>query len=609
MDAATWQAGSYPSPSYQPAAAQAMTYGNGLSPVYPQYAAAPTTNDYAFANPTSAVAPSGDAIPLIPDVVANPWNTSLLWSGGIMDNRDPRSTFWPLTSWHNSSVPSNVDTSPIEYYYQSTTAGDFVNFYFIGHGLSVLDYRGPRRGRYNVSIDDATSFIIDAYSDTDELAKASGSQLPPVIWTSETLYEGTHSVVMTNLNNLTEMDFWGVVINPNNYRAGKSFMPSASNVKTIIIASSVTATIMFLIFILVGSLIYYCKLVRPRRRLQAQMNADRKEALLPNSSSSQNTFRASRQTAMGSSSRLRLDTTFLSSQGDLGRVPSRVTAATNESQYWVRPQSEMAQVSITRQPTTRTPALFQEIRLGSPQPSTLPSPTESSPTDQVLASSTFYSTTYAEPASPLSPNNPDYAIAHTHTHTHNMSFRQGAPASQDRTPLRQPVSHQQSNSLNMVYQPTKTVPSVPAGERATHLHHSRISSLPNANPFQDPIAPSSTTTLVRAGSRRPLPTPPTATTPISPMTTISPFSTPTSTATATTAAATTSSSPTNYTRSNNSRAPSNQLQVSSSARRAYRTEQDACSLHMSEDGMFDDHTGETLLPPPYAPRDMGRHFV
>ncbi|SYW80103.1 uncharacterized protein UBRO2_03371 [Ustilago bromivora] len=542
MDAATWHAGSYPSPSYQPAAAQTMTYGNGLSPVYPQDAAAPTTNNYASANPTSAAAPSGDAIPLIPDMVANPWNTSLLWSDGIMDNRDPRSTFWPLTSWHNSSVPSNVDTSPIEYYYQSTTAGDFVNFYFIGHGLSVLDYRGPRRGRYNVSIDDATSFIIDAYSVTDELAKASGSQLPPVIWNSETLYEGTHSVVMTNLNNLTEMDFWGVVINPNNYRAGKSFMPSASNVKTIIIASSVTATIMFLIFILVGSLIYYCKLVRPRRRLQAQMDADRKEALLPNSSSSQDTFRASRQTAMGSSSRLRLDTTFLSSQGDLGRVPSRVTAATNESQYWVRPQSEMAQVSITRQPTTRTPALFQEIRLGSPQPSTLPSPTES--TIQLV----------------------EY----------------GVPTDQDR--------------------------SIGAGRREGDSHHSRISSLPNANPFQDPIAPS-TTTLARAGSRRPLPTPPTATTPISSMTTISPFSTSTSTATATTAAATTSSSPTNYTRSNNSRAPSNQLQVSSSARRAYRTEQDACSLHMSEDGMFDDHTGETLLPPPYAPRDMGRHFV
>ncbi|KAJ1021523.1 hypothetical protein NDA13_005562 [Ustilago tritici] len=557
MDAATWQAGSYPSPSYQPAAAQTMTYGNGLSPVYPQYAAAPTTNDYASANPTSAAAPSGDAIPLIPDVVANPWNTSLLWSDGIMDNRDPRSTFWPLTSWHNSSVPSNVDTSPIEYYYQSTTAGDFVNFYFIGHGISVLDYRGPRRGRYNVSIDDATSFIIDAYSVTDELAKASGSQLPPVISTSETFYEGTHSVVMTNLNNLTEMDFWGVVINPNNYRAGKSFMPSASNVKTIIIASSVTATIMFLIFILVGSLIYYCKLVRPRRRLQAQMDADRKEALLPNSSSSQNTFRASRQTAMGSSSRLRLDTTFLSSQGDLGRVPSRVTAATNESQYWVPPQSEMAQVSITRQPTTRTPALSQEIRLGSPQPSALPSPTGSR-----LHSS---SSTCLPSAIQL--------------------VEYGVPTDQDR--------------------------SIGVGRREGDSHHSRISSLPNANPFQDPIAPSSTTTLARAGSRLPLPTPPTATTPISPMTTISPFSTSTSTATATatTAAATTSSSPTNYTRSNNSIAPSNQLQVSSSARRAYRTEQDACSLHMSEDGMFDDHTGETLLPPPYAPRDMGRHFV
>lgn len=535
---------------------------------------------------------SPDNISVTPDVVANPWNTSLLWSAGILDNRDPRSTFWPLANWYNVSVPSNVDTSPIEYYYTSDTAGDFVNFYFTGHGLSVLDYRGPRRGRYNITIDNRSSYIVDAYSDTDELARASGSQLPPVIWTSETLFEGTHSVVMTNLNNLTNIDFWGVVINPNNYRAGKSFMPSESNVKTIIIASSVTATIMFLIFILVGSLVYYCKLVRPRRRLQAQMDADRKETLLPSPSSTQNT---SRQSATGSSSRLRLNTAFLSSQGDLGRVPSRVTATTNESQYWVRPEAEMSQIAHTRQ-SSRTPALFQEIRIGSPQTSALSSPTEFSPTSEIHPSSTFFSSGYAEPLSPVSPTNPADATAHTPTHT--MPFGR-EPASQEHAHPRHPTSHHYSHSLDLLTNSVSNVSS-PIDANRAHLHHSRMSSLPNANPFQDPVAPSSGTTLARTGSRRPLPTPPSATTPVSPMTMF-----PASTVATTTA----TTSPTDYTRSHQSVSPNSHLQVSSSTGRAYRVEQDACSLHMSEDGMFDDHTGETLLPPPYAPRDMGRQFV
>ncbi|KAJ1024112.1 hypothetical protein NDA16_002951 [Ustilago loliicola] len=417
----SWQTVYYPSASSSPVATtttppyyQTSPSAYDHSSAHPQYAAV-SSYDNDLPSPTYAAALSPDTSPVTPDVVANPWNTSLLWSGGILDNRDPRSTFWPAANWRNSSVPSNVDTSPIDYFYSSSNTGDSVNFYFTGHGLSVLDYRGPRRGRYNVTIDNVTSVIIDAYSETDELAKASGSQLPPVIWTSETFQEGTHSVVMSNLNNITDMDFWGVVINPNNYRAGKSFMPSESNVKTIIIASSVTATIMFLIFILVGSFVYYCKLVRPRRRLQAQMDADRKEALLPNSSSSQNT---SRQTAMRSSSRLRLDTAFLSSQGDLGRVPSRVTATTNESQYWVRPEAEMAQIADTRQPS-RTPALFQEIRLGSPHPSTLSSPTEFSPTSEVLPSSTFFSTEYAEPLSPLSANNISSPLEARRSHLHH----------------------------------------------------------------------------------------------------------------------------------------------------------------------------------------------
>ncbi|CDS02145.1 uncharacterized protein SPSC_03412 [Sporisorium scitamineum] len=547
---------------------------------------------------TNAANMSSDA-PITPDVVANPWNTSLLWSAGIVDNRDPQSTFWPATHWHNVSVPANVDTQPIDYYYSSSTAGDSVNFYFSGHGLSVLDFRGPTRGKYNVTIDNVTSVIIDAYSTTDELASSSGTQLPPAIWTSETIDEGTHYVVMSNLNNVSDMNFWGVVINPNNYRPGKSFMPPTSNTKVILIASTVTAVVMLGLFILIGSLFYQYKIVRPRRRFQAQMDSERKDVLRPPRSSSSgldnSPFR--RSSAAASSSRLRLDTNFLASQGDLGRVPSRVAATTDESQYWVRPQTQLAQVIDTRQ-TSRTPAVFQEILLASPHDSVASSPVDFSPVSEMGVSPTAYSTELRQPLSPLSPTN--LASATASTPTHHTTFWDSRPVPYGQSPIHQLPSHRQSNSLNNSHTVLGAGPGAGAGAGAStnYFHHSRVASAPLVNPFQDPSAPASATRLARTGSRRPLPTPPTAASPISPMTTLSPLAAPSSAM---------------RSNSNQNSTPNTPLQSSLSvgrnASQRYRVEQDACSLHLSEDGLFDDHTGETLLPPPYSPRDLGRHFV
>ncbi|SPO30503.1 uncharacterized protein UTRI_06433 [Ustilago trichophora] len=588
----TWDAWSAVAPSATQHAstsyATATTQQATLSP-------SNATSAYSSANVSvtpvySASNMSSDSSSVTPDVVANPWNTSLLWSSGIIDNRDPRSNFWPADRWRNTSVPGNLNTAPIGYYYSSSNAGDSVNFYFTGHGLSVLDFRGPTRGRYNVTIDGESSVIIDAYSQVDELAKASGSTLPPVIWTSDTFEEGTHSVVMSNLNNISDMNFWGVVINPNNYKAGTSFMPSKStNTKLIIIASTVTAVVMVGIFLLAGSIFYYCKLVRPRRRARQQMDAERKETLLPSSSPITET---SRRTPRGSMSQLRLNTNFLSSQGDLGRVPSRVTATTNESQYWLRSETDLAQVSDTRQTSTRTPALFQEIRLGSPVNSVTSSPIDFTPATEMDPSSTIYTTNLGEPISPLSPSNNAYASAQTPTH--HYAFWDGRSAPHEHAPPGQMTSHHHSHSLNLHI--ATDIPSNPNVTRS-YAHHHRVASSPNVNPFQDPVSPftaTNTTTLARTGSRRPLPTPPTATTPVGPLTTLSP----------------TSSSAPSQSHSNTSGSTSNtSVHPSSSTGRAYRVEQDACSIHLSEDGMFDDHTGETLLPPPYAPRDMGRHFV
>ncbi|KAI3477455.1 hypothetical protein L1887_60852 [Cichorium endivia] len=52
----------------------------------PQAAASRTAKpSYA----TAYASYDNDSLPVTPDVVANPWNTSLLWSAGIVDNRDP----------------------------------------------------------------------------------------------------------------------------------------------------------------------------------------------------------------------------------------------------------------------------------------------------------------------------------------------------------------------------------------------------------------------------------------------------------------------------------------------------------------------------------------
>ncbi|SNX87773.1 uncharacterized protein MEPE_06484 [Melanopsichium pennsylvanicum] len=548
-------------------------------------AALRNTDTNTTATATQAVVMASSTTTVTPDVVANPWNTSLLWSSGIIDNRDPRSNFWPSENWSNTTVPANVNTSPIDYYYSSTQAGDSVNFYFTGHGLSVLDFRGPLRGKYNVTIDDQVSVIIDAYSQTDDLANASGNTLPSVIWTSDTLEEATHSVVMSNLNNISDMHFWGVVINPNNYKAGSSFMPSkSSNTKLIIIASTVTAVVMVGMFILVGSIVYYCKLVRPRRRMQANIDSERKQPLLSSSSATTNT---SSRTPRNSSSALRLNMNFLSSHGDLGRVPSRVTATTNESQYWLRPETEMAQVTNTSQ-STRTPALFQEVRLGSPTHSVLSSPIDSTPVSEMDPTSTACS--IVEPLSPQSPTSHGYATAHMPTDHFGVSEGRPAPAPCDNTRSRSLLSHQHSHSLQL--DTAVNSPSTIAGS-SSQLHHSRVASTPDADPFQDPVYPfmSTTTSLARNGSRRPLPTPPAPTTPVSPLATLSPSST-----------ANDSSTQTGSNRSGSTNG------TSINTNRQYRVEQDACSLHLSEDGLFDDHTGETLLPPPYSPRDAGRHF-
>lgn len=544
-------------------------------------------NDQYSSSGDNGVAPTA---PMTPDVVANPWNTSLLWSSGIVDNRDPRSSFWPASNWHNSSVPQNVDTAPIGYYYSCSTAGDSVNFYFTGHGLSVLDYRGPTRGKYNVTIDNATSIVIDAYSNEDELAKSSGTELPPAIWTSETFDEGTHYVVMSNLNNLTDMDFWGVVINPNNYKPGKSFKAPASNTKIIVIASTVTAVVMIGIFLLVGSLVYYYKLLRPRRLLQQQLDAERKEALLPPRSSSSNLEMPTSHT----SSRLRLDTNFLASQGDLGRVPSRVTATTNESQYWVRSETDLAHFPDTRQPS-RMPALFQEIRLESAQSSPLHSPVDCSPVCEMGMGSTIYSTEFGQPLSPLSPTNPAYATAQTSTYQSPFSEMRPVPKTCETT--NQPPSHQRLGSLNL--STSANSPNVlDAHTSISQLHHLRAASVPLPNPSRDPSAPAAATNLVRTGSRRPLPTPPTTVSPISPRTTFPPSTQP---------------STLSPVHSSDGRAatatPPSSVSVGRSASQRYRVEQDACSFRLSEDGIFDDHTGEALLPPPYAPRDMGSRFA
>lgn len=501
------------------------------------YAASTSSN---VASPSPAPAQNAAAPPqssnsnYSPDVVANPWNTSLLWSSGIISDHDPRSNFLPTSHWLNQSMPANVNTAPISYYYTSNTAGDTVNFYFYGHGLSVLDFRGPSRGRYNLTIDNTTSAIIDAYSQTDELANATGAELPPVIWTSNTMNEGTHSVVMSNLNNAS-MDYWGVVINPNNYKPGKSFVEEHGDVKTVVIASTVTAAVMVIVFALVAGLFYYFKMVRPRRRRQAAMDAEKKESLLPS------TYDSSRNEDtgdMGERSLLRLNTAFLSSQGDLGRVPSRVTATTNESQYWMQPEGAFVpDDSYERQERTRGEAMFQEVRLESEENSALSSPIEydGSPVSEV--GPTTFSSEMGRPLSPLSPTNPAYATANTPTRQYPFW------APEERSP------------------PTST---------SMDLNNSR----PAVNPFQDPTSPTSPMSpsgLTRSISRRgPLPTPPTALSALPPPTTTPP--------------------------------PRMELEDSGGGRN-WRIEQDACSLHLSEEGMWDDRTGETLLPPPYAPRD------
>ncbi|GAC76256.1 hypothetical protein PANT_20d00023 [Moesziomyces antarcticus T-34] len=530
----------------------------------PQAAASRTAKpSYA----TAYASYDNDSLPVTPDVVANPWNTSLLWSAGIVDNRDPRSNFWPIANWRNFSIPSNIDTAPIQYYYSSSNEGDSVNFVFTGHGLSVLDYRGPSRGEYNLTIDNTTTVVINAYSANDELAAATGSQLPPVIWTSDTLDEGTHSVVMSNMNNQTHMHFWGIVINPNNYVPGKSFLHIASNVKTIIIASTVTASVMLLLFAIAASLFYYCKLVRPRRRLQSQMDAERKDlSLLPHSISSSSTANSS------SRSQLRLDTAFLSSQGDLGRVPSRVTATTNESQYWLQPDIHHSLTADTStRPSNRVHALFQEVTPISPTLSSPSSPTANTPATELDSSATAYSTSFGcEPVSPISPSNA-YATAQSPTQHRNFWD----------------ASHQYSV--------------------AARPNHARGASTSDVDPFQDAHSVSlSPTSLTRSASRRPLPTPPTSMTPVSPVTLPLPPAVPPrpnqtiGTAHIPTSPATSSLGPAVPPR------PTSSAERESSR---YRVEQDACSIHFSDNGLFDDHTGETLLPPPYAPRDMGRHFT
>lgn len=506
------------------------------------YTAAASDDDDGDADDAAAAAAVAGPAALSPDVVANPWNTSLLWSSGVANNYDPTSNFYPAGHWSNNSIPPHLNTYPINYYYSADQIGDYLNFDFSGHGLAVLDFPGPNRSKYNVTIDN-TSVVVDAYSAEDQLAKASGSQLPSSIWTSGTLYEGTHQVLITNLNDTAELQFWGVVINPENYRAGKSFANTTSNIRLVTIAASVSAVVVSLLFILGGSVFYYFKVSRPRKRLEAQIAADGGDKRLLD------TRAHHRRRSSFASSRpdLRLNMHFNSSQGDLGRVPSRATATTHESQYWVRPDTGFA-VSHVAAETTRPAMLQQRHTLVSS-----PSLQSQSQTSLVSPLREFSEREmYATASSPFTPVSPAY-----HTAPHHQQQQQ----QQHDVPSAGLV-----HSHSLAHKPTS-----PASPHPFHSLHARTQSTPAAptDPFRDTSSVSPTGLQRNSTLRRPLPIPPVNQ---------------------------------QHSQQEQERVVPPRIHVEQDAGSIHLSEH-------REDDDEDERGPNTVLPPPYSPRRMGQDFA
>lgn len=211
------------------------------------------------------------------NVASTPDHSALLWSSKLANNSESYkfSGFLPRTSWQANPLPEGLISPPIDSYYSSTQLDAHIGFAFNGEALAVLDYRGPNRGIFNITIDSVTT-VIDGFSAVDELSDVSGTQLPPVIWTSSKLSNGRHQVTIANMRDQRlsnpELQFWAVMVNPDNYLNPAS-SSSSGGMQPAIRGAIISASVVTVFFLAIGALIYLR--LKKRRERELKLRGDR----------------------------------------------------------------------------------------------------------------------------------------------------------------------------------------------------------------------------------------------------------------------------------------------------------------------------------------------
>ncbi|PWN53269.1 hypothetical protein IE53DRAFT_360123 [Violaceomyces palustris] len=177
--------------------------------------------------PPATTTVGGTSFAGAPSSTSDSTEPGLIWSKDILGNATDQ--FWPPASWLQVKAPDNV---PLEYYYRTSQKGAKVTFYFNGTGIGILDFKGPSRGFYNITIDNdyAQSALVNAYSSVSDLDSV-GSGLPNMIYeSSQYLEDGEHLVTISMMdsskytNTSSDLEFWAAVVNPDDYVAGVTFV-------------------------------------------------------------------------------------------------------------------------------------------------------------------------------------------------------------------------------------------------------------------------------------------------------------------------------------------------------------------------------------------------
>ncbi|EPQ30574.1 uncharacterized protein PFL1_02098 [Pseudozyma flocculosa PF-1] len=156
---------------------------------------------------------------------------SLIWTSTLLGSRDFDQMIKPDPgAWQLEFLPPNFPFRPLDRFYNTTAENTLLEFIFFGHRVSVLDLKGPNRGKYKIYLDGNVT-VVDAYSaESQPDAYTQGrvnSTLPPPIWTSGNLTSDLHSLGIETVHDdrqpAPQLHFYGALINPDNYNDTQSF--------------------------------------------------------------------------------------------------------------------------------------------------------------------------------------------------------------------------------------------------------------------------------------------------------------------------------------------------------------------------------------------------